>query len=888
MLDKTFDPKTAEPRLYEAWEQSGAFAPTDDPAAEPFSIVIPPPNVTGSLHIGHALNNTLQDVIIRFERMRGKAALWLPGTDHAGIATQMVVERQLAEAGNMSRRDLGREAFIEKVWEWKAKSGGTIVNQLRRLGASCDWSRERFTLDEGLSAAVRKVFVQLHKEGLIYRDKRLVNWDPHFQTAISDLEVEQREVDGNYWHFAYPLEDGTGEIVVATTRPETMLGDTAVAVHPDDERYKHLIGKCVRLPIVGRPIPIIADDYADPEKGSGAVKITPAHDFNDFMVGKRNNLPAINVMDEFARINDEAPAAYRGLDRFAARKKIVEEFESLGLLRGVEPTRHVVPHGDRSGVPVEPFLTDQWYVNAEVLAKPAIQAVEDGRTVFEPRNWEKTYFEWMRNIQPWCISRQLWWGHRIPAWYGPDGRPFVAETEEEARAAAREHYGRDEPLKQDEDVLDTWFSSGLWPFSTMGWPEKTKDLERFYPTHTLITGFDIIFFWVARMMMQGLHFTGEVPFRRVFINALVRDAEGKKMSKSKGNVMDPLELVDEFGADALRFTLTAMSGQARDIKLSRQRIEGYRNFGTKLWNATRFCQMNGCARAEGFDPANLKVTLNRWIVGEAAKAAQGVTQALDGCGFDEAANALYRFIWNVYCDWYVELAKPILNGEDAAAKAETQATAAWVLDVILRLLHPIMPFVTEELWSQTAGEGAPRDHSGFLMTAPWPDLSEGLADGAAEAEIGLVIAAVSEGRSVRAELNVPPSARPELLVIEASADQRRVLEEAAAVIGQTLRVAGVRSADRAPEGAIPFVVEGATLALPVAEFIDLAAERARLTKEIAAHAADMERTAKKLNNPDFVARAPEEVVEENRERLAEAEAAKAKLEAALERLAGVS
>ncbi|MBC7168526.1 valine--tRNA ligase [Phenylobacterium sp.] len=888
MLDKTFDPKTAEPRLYEAWEQSGAFAPTDDPAAEPFSIVIPPPNVTGSLHIGHALNNTLQDVIIRFERMRGKAALWLPGTDHAGIATQMVVERQLAEAGNMSRRDLGREAFIEKVWEWKAKSGGTIVNQLRRLGASCDWSRERFTLDEGLSAAVRKVFVQLHKEGLIYRDKRLVNWDPHFQTAISDLEVEQREVDGNYWHFAYPLEDGSGEIVVATTRPETMLGDTAVAVHPDDERYKHLIGKCVRLPIVGRPIPIIADDYADPEKGSGAVKITPAHDFNDFMVGKRNNLPAINVMDEFARINDEAPAAYRGLDRFAARKKIVEEFESLGLLRGVEPTRHVVPHGDRSGVPVEPFLTDQWYVNAEVLAKPAIQAVEDGRTVFEPRNWEKTYFEWMRNIQPWCISRQLWWGHRIPAWYGPDGRPFVAETEEEARAAAREHYGRDEPLKQDEDVLDTWFSSGLWPFSTMGWPEKTKDLERFYPTHTLITGFDIIFFWVARMMMQGLHFTGEVPFRRVFINALVRDAEGKKMSKSKGNVMDPLELVDEFGADALRFTLTAMSGQARDIKLSRQRIEGYRNFGTKLWNATRFCQMNGCARAEGFDPANLKVTLNRWIVGEAAKAAQGVTQALDGCGFDEAANALYRFIWNVYCDWYVELAKPILNGEDAAAKAETQATAAWVLDVILRLLHPIMPFVTEELWSQTAGEGAARDHSGFLMTAPWPDLSEGLTDAAAEAEIGLVIAAVSEGRSVRAELNVPPSARPELLVIEASADQRRVLEEAAAVIGQTLRVAGVRSADRAPEGAIPFVVEGATLALPVAEFIDLAAERARLTKEIAAHAADMERTAKKLNNPDFVARAPEEVVEENRERLAEAEAAKAKLEAALERLAGVS
>ncbi|MFT4934129.1 MAG: valyl-tRNA synthetase [Pseudoalteromonas distincta] len=887
MLEKTFDPKTAEPRLYEAWEQSGAFAPTDDPNAEPFSIVIPPPNVTGSLHIGHALNNTLQDVLIRFERMRGKAALWLPGTDHAGIATQNIVERQLAEAGNISRRDMGREAFVEKIWEWKAKSGGTIVNQLRRLGASCDWSRERFTLDEGLSDAVRKVFVQLHKEGLIYRDKRLVNWDPHFQTAISDIEVEQREVDGAYWHFAYPLEDGSGEIVVATTRPETMLGDTAVAVHPDDERYKHLVGKAVRLPIVNRPIPIVADEYPDPEKGSGAVKITPAHDFNDFQVGKRHNLPVINVFDDYARINENAPEAYRGLDRFAARKKVVEEFEALGLLREIEKTRHVVPHGDRSGAVVEPYLTDQWYVDAKTLAGPAIKAVEEGRTVFEPRNWDKTYFEWMRNIQPWCISRQLWWGHRIPAWYGPDGKAFVAETEDEAKAAAREHYGRDEALKQDEDVLDTWFSSGLWPFSTMGWPEKTSDLARFYPTHTLITGFDIIFFWVARMMMQGIHFTGEVPFKRVFINALVRDAEGKKMSKSKGNVLDPLELVDEFGADALRFTLTAMSGQARDIKLSRQRIEGYRNFGTKLWNATRFCQMNGCARAEGFDPAALQFPLNRWIVGEAARTSQAVTQALDGCGFDEAAGLLYRFIWNVYCDWYVELAKPLLNGEDAAAKAETQATAAWILDVILTLLHPIMPFLTEELWAQTAGEGAARRHQGFLMTASWPELGEELIDKAAEAEIGLIIAAVSEGRSVRAELNVPPGARPDLLVVEANAAQRQILERSAPVICQTLRVASVQMVDRAPDGAIPFVVDGATLALPVAAFIDLAAERARLSKEIATLASDVERTAKKLGNADFVARAPEEVVEENRERLAEAQAAKAKLEAALQRLSSV-
>ncbi|HEY0651322.1 valine--tRNA ligase [Phenylobacterium sp.] len=886
MLDKTFDPKTAEPRLYHAWEASGGFAPTDDPTAEPFSIVIPPPNVTGSLHIGHALNNTLQDVLIRFERMRGKAALWLPGTDHAGIATQMVVERQLAEQGNQSRRDLGRDDFVAKVWEWKAQSGGTIVNQLRRLGASCDWSRERFTLDEGLSAAVRKVFVTLYKEKLIYRDKRLVNWDPHFQTAISDLEVEQREVDGHYWHFAYPLEDGSGEIVVATTRPETMLGDTAVAVHPSDERYTAVIGKAVRLPIVGRPIPIIADEYPDPEKGSGAVKITPAHDFNDFAVGKRHNLPMINVFDDFARMNDNVPPEYRGLDRFAARKKVIEAFEAAGLLREVEKTRHTVPHGDRSGVVVEPYLTDQWYVAADVLAKPAIKAVEDGDTVFVPKHWEKTYFEWMRNIQPWCVSRQLWWGHRIPAWYGPDGKAFVEETEAEAKRQAEEHYGRPTDLRQDEDVLDTWFSSGLWPFSTMGWPEKTSDLARFYPTHTLITGFDIIFFWVARMMMQGIHFTGEVPFKRVFINALVRDASGAKMSKSKGNVMDPLELVDEFGADALRFTLTAMSGQARDIKLSRQRIEGYRNFGTKLWNATRFCQMNGCARSAGFDPAAVKAPLNRWIVGETQRTAATVGAALADCGFDEAAGVLYRFIWNQFCDWYVELAKPLLTGVDEAAKAETQATAAWALDVILKLLHPVMPFITEELWQNTADLGAARSEA-QLMTARWPDLPASLVDPAADAEIGLIIETITEGRSVRQGLNVPLSAQPPLLVVDASPGQRAVLGASAALVARLLRVSDVQFVDAAPAGSIPYVVDGATLALPVAEFIDIAAERARLTKEVATLASDIDKTAKKLGNPDFVARAPEEVVEENRERLAEAEAAKAKLEGALARLQSV-
>ncbi|HEY7900320.1 MAG TPA: valine--tRNA ligase, partial [Caulobacteraceae bacterium] len=872
------DPDSAEPRLYRLWEESGVFAPSDDPAAPAFSMAIPPPNVTGSLHIGHALNTTLQDVLTRFARMRGAAALWLPGMDHAGIATQMVVERQLAASGNIGRRDMGREAFVERVWEWKAQSGGTISRQLRRLGASCDWSRERFTLDEGLSQAVRKVFVTLHRQGLVYRDKRLVNWDPQFQTAISDLEVEQREVDGHYWHFAYPLEDGSGEIVVATTRPETMLADTAVAVHPDDPRYQPLIGRCVRLPIVGRPIPIIADDYADPEKGSGAVKITPAHDFNDFKVGQRHRLPMINVLDPEARLNDNAPVGWRGLDRFAARKKVVEEFEALGLLRGVEPVRHAVPHGDRSGVVVEPYLTDQWWVDAKTLAKEAIAAVEDGRTRFVPQHWEKTYFEWMRNIEPWCVSRQLWWGHRIPAWFGPDGRAFVAETEAGAAEAAREHYGRDEPLRQDEDVLDTWFSSALWPFSTLGWPDKTADLARFYPTHTLVTGFDIIFFWVARMMMMGLHFTGEAPFRRVFINALIRDAGGAKMSKSKGNVLDPLELVDAYGADALRFTLVAMSGQARDIRLSTARIEGYRNFATKLWNAARFCEMNGCRPVAGFDPGSVREAINRWIVGETARATGEITRALEDCAFDAAATAAYRFVWNLYCDWYLEFCKPILQGTDEAGKPETRATAAWALETILKLLHPTMPFITEELWAKTG------QRQTMLIVEPWPELSEAWIDPGVVADMALVVGTIATGRAVRAELNVPVSARPPLIVTEADPSQRRVLEANAAIIIQMLRVEGLRFDAAAPRGAVPYLADGAAFALPVAEFIDLAVERARLTKDIAAHGADIERTGQKLANASFLARAPEEVVEENRDRLAEAEAAKAKLEEALARL----
>ncbi|MFT4075406.1 MAG: valine--tRNA ligase [Asticcacaulis sp.] len=894
MLEKTFDPSAVEPRLYKKWEESGVFSPSD--AHETFSIVIPPPNVTGSLHIGHALNNTLQDVLTRFERMRGKAALWLPGTDHAGIATQMVVERQLAASGNEGRREMGRDKFVDKVWEWKAESGGTIVRQLRRLGASCDWSRERFTLDDGLSAAVRKVFVTLHKQGLMYRDKRLVNWDPQFQTAISDLEVEQKEVDGHYWHFAYPLADGvtyefpvkdeegneTTEtrdyIVVATTRPETMLGDTGVAVHPEDERYKDLVGKFVILPITGRRIPIVADEYADPSKGSGAVKITPAHDFNDFQVGKRHDLEQINILDAQANLLafDPVPEAYRGMERFAARKAIIARAEEEGWLKAIEKTKHMVPHGDRSGVVIEPFLTDQWYVNAGELAKEAIKAVEDGRTVFEPRNWEKTYFEWMRNIEPWCVSRQLWWGHRIPAWYAEDGFIFVAESEAEALAQAEAHFGKKVTLKHDEDVLDTWFSSALWPFSTMGWPENTEDLKRFYPTHTLITGFDIIFFWVARMMMMGLHFTGQAPFKRVFINALVRDDKGQKMSKSKGNVMDPLVLIDEFGADALRFTLTAMSGQGRDIKLAKQRIEGYRNFGTKLWNATRFTQMNECARVEGFDPSAVKLTLSRWIRGEVQKTLSAVTQTLEACAFDDAANVLYKFIWNVFCDWYLELAKPILNGDDEAAKTEIRAMTAWVLDQAMILLHPVMPFITEELWEKTGGKG-------MLIAHTWPRFDATAIDAEADEEINWLIDLISEIRSIRSEMNVPGSARAPLSLSGASevtAERLKTHKDLILFLG---RLSEARVGEAAP-GSVPFVAGEATAHLAIAEFIDLKAEMARLAKGVADFDKTIEGVRRKLDNPAFVSKAPEEVITENRERLEEAESGKARLSAALERL----
>jgi valyl-tRNA synthetase len=882
MLDTTFDPKAAEARISAQWERANAFAPRKDNGVPAYCVVIPPPNVTGTLHIGHALNNTLQDILIRFERMRGKAVLWQPGLDHAGIATQMVVERQLAQEGNIGRRDMGREEFVGRVWQWKEKSGGQILKQLKRLGCSLDWSRERFTMDEGLSAAVRKVFVALHKEGLIYRDKRLVNWDPHFETAISDLEVENRDTNGTMWRLAYPLEDGSGEIIVATTRPETMLGDTAVAVNPDDERYKALIGKNVRLPLADRVIPIIADEYADPEAGTGAVKITPAHDFNDFKVGKRHALPMINIFDSRAVLNDEAPVAYRGLDRFAAREKVLADLEALGLRRGEEAIKHTVPHGDRSGVVIEPWLTDQWYVDAPTLAKPAIAAVEEGRTRFTPKTWEKTYFEWMRNIEPWCVSRQLWWGHRIPAWYGPDGTVFVEETERAARIAADKHYAKQVELTQDEDVLDTWFSSGLWPFSTLGWPEETAELKRFYPTATLVTAFDIIFFWVARMMMMGLHFMKDVPFRDVYIHALIRDASGAKMSKAKGNVLDPLVLVDKYGADALRFTLTAMAAQGRDIKLAEPRIEGYRNFGTKLWNAARFCQMNECAWWEEFDPASPKETVNRWIVGETARTAAAVTRELEAFRFNEAAGVLYRFVWNVFCDWYLELVKPLLAGEEDAPKIETRRTAAWVLDRILVMLHPIMPFMTEELWERLSESGPKR--AKLLVSESWPQLPDTLIDPHADAEIDWIVRLVSETRALRSEMNVPAGAKIPLLLVGGNKDSEARLERYQELIDRLARLEYSTSAEAAPPGSVTFVLDEATVALPLEGVVDFEAEAQRLDKEIVRLDSEAQKTRAKLANPQFVERAPEEVVEEQRERLAETEATRDKLAAALVRL----
>ncbi|MDX2205201.1 MAG: valine--tRNA ligase [Hyphomicrobiaceae bacterium] len=958
MLEKTYQPAAIEARIHEEWVKAEAFKagrPERKDAAA-YAIVIPPPNVTGSLHMGHALNNTLQDILCRFERMRGRDVLWQPGTDHAGIATQMVVERQLMERQEPDRRKLGRDKFLERVWAWKAESGGTITNQLKRLGASCDWSRERFTMgergapDDQMVKAVTKVFVDLYNQGLIYKDKRLVNWDPQFQSAISDLEVEAiektgtfkwtrgdtdkegnpvaldhkrlakllvKEPAGHMYYFNYPLEGAAYDpdkpetfVTVATTRPETMLGDTAVAVHPTHEksRYKHLIGKRVVLPLTGRTIPIVGDDYADPEKGTGAVKITPAHDFNDFEVGRRHAdklVAPINIFDAFAKLNENVPETYRGLERFQARMRVVEDLDAASYVAKIEPTTHTVPHGDRSGVPIEPWLTDQWYVNAGELAKAALAAVSSGKTRFVPERFAADYFRWLENIQPWCVSRQLWWGHQIPAWYGPDGQVFVATSQDEAQALAEKHYasspsprvrgeGRGEgqlpvstgrgdevPLWRDPDVLDTWFSSALWPFSTLGWPESTPELARYYPTSALVTGFDIIFFWVARMMMMGCHFMQEIPFHDVYIHGLVRDEKGQKMSKSKGNVVDPLKLIEEFGADALRFSMAAMASQGSDVKFSVKRIEGYRNFATKLWNAARFAEMNECVRQKDFDPAKVKGTLNRWIAGEVERTAQAVTAAIEAYKFNEAAGAVYDFTWGTFCDWYLELAKPILNGEDEAGKAETRATAAWALDQVLKLLHPFMPFITEELWERVVEVGEKR--TSLLCLSPWPRYA-GLADAAADEEIGWVVRLVSEVRSVRSEMNVPAGAKVPLVLVGAGRAVRARADRHGDIIRRLARIDAITFEAAAPKGSAQIVVGETTAALPLAGVIDMGAERTRLLREIDKAAAEIRKIDAKLSNQSFVAKAPPEVVEENRERKADFEAVTAKLQAALKRV----
>jgi valyl-tRNA synthetase len=870
-LPKTFEPGPIEARWYDHWETTGQFRP-ERKDAEPFTIVMPPPNVTGSLHIGHALDNTLQDILVRRARMQGKDSLWVVGTDHAGIATQMVVERNLDSQG-VKRAEMGREAFLEHVWEWKAQSGGSITRQLRRLGASCDWSNERFTMDPGFSAAVTRVFVELHKRGLLYRDKRLVNWDPRFQTAISDLEVETREVQGKFWTLRYPLADGSGHIEVATTRPETMLADMAVAVHPTDERYTALVGQQIRLPITGRLIPIVADEHADPELGSGAVKVTPGHDFNDYEVGKRAGFAArdmLNMFDASAHVVQSAdglvPADLLGLDRDEARKVMVARLEAEGALVKVEDRTIATPFGDRSGVVIEPWLTDQWYVDVKPLAERAMQATRSGAIRIVPESWAKTWYNWLENIQPWCVSRQLWWGHRVPAWFDDDGTIFVAESEAEARAQA----GDDRPLRQDEDVLDTWFSSALWPFATLGWPEQTEDLARHYPNDVLISGFDILFFWDARMAMQGMEFMGEVPWRTLYLHGLVRDAQGQKMSKSKGNTVDPLGLIDRYGADALRFTLTAMESQGRDIKLDEKRVEGYRNFATKLWNAARFLQMNGVGPSQSVEAPAASLPVNRWVIGEVVETLGRLNRAFDELRFDGMADAIYHFTWGTFCDRYVELIK-------GAFDEETKAVAGWVFDQILVMLHPFMPFITEELW-HGVGE-RPYD----LIVAKWPE-PQASVDGAAKAEIDWLIRLVSEVRSARTELSVPPGAKLNLFAGEGDEDVTERLDRQFATLSRLARLESIQRSAFSGQGAAQVVVDGLTYALPLEGVIDLDAERARLAKAIAAAEKDRDSLAARLGNPSFTERAKPEAVEKARAdhdaRAAEAE----RLTAALARL----
>ncbi len=919
-MEKHFDPNTIETKWYQTWENKGYFKPKNDDST-PYSIMIPPPNVTGSLHMGHAFQDTIMDTLIRYHRMKGDDTLWQPGTDHAGIATQMVVERQLAAKG-LSRHDLGREKFIEKIWEWKEESGGTITQQLRRMGASPDWTRERFTMDDGLSDAVKEVFVSLYEEDLIYRGKRLVNWDPVLHTAVSDLEVISSEEQGNMWHMSYPLTDGSGALVVATTRPETMLGDQAVAVHPDDERYQHLIGKTITLPLVGREIPIIADDYVDPEFGTGCVKITPAHDFNDYEMGKRHDLPMLNIFTNDACINEEGPEKYQGLDRYEARKLIVTDLEALGLMVDIKPHTLMVPRGDRSHAVIEPLLTDQWYVAVEALAKPAIDAVKNGDIEFVPKNWENTYFEWMNNIQDWCISRQIWWGHRIPAWFDDNGKVYVGRSEQEVRE--KNGFATDFNLRQDDDVLDTWFSSALWTFSTLGWPEKTPELAKFHPTSVLVTGFDIIFFWVARMIMMGLKFTGEVPFKQIYVHGLVRDGEGQKMSKSKGNVLDPIDLIDgieledlvkkrtygmmqpekaakiekstrkqfadgipAFGTDAIRFTFASLASTGRDIRFDLQRAEGYRNFCNKLWNATRYVLMN----TEGYDTgvdatAEIELSLaDKWIVSRLQEVETEVAKQFDAYRFDLAATALYEFTWNEYCDWYLELAKPILNNDSSdAAKRGTRKTLVNVLETILRMLHPITPFITEEAWQAVAPLAG--KHNDTIMLEPYPEADATKIDLQAVAELEWVKKFVIGVRKIRSEMDIAPSKALPVLLAGLDENDQAWLKNNELYLLSLAKLASIEvltNEINAPESAVALVGEMKVL-IPMAGLIDKDAEISRLNKEIGKLQGEIKRLGGKLSNQGFVAKAPEEVVLVERKKLADYETALKNLEAQYEKI----
>lgn len=877
MLEKNYNPKDFEEKIYEKWENDGDFKPDMKSKNEAFSIVIPPPNVTGVLHMGHALDDTLQDILIRYNRMLGKKVLWQPGTDHAGIATQMVVERNLAKEG-ITRHDLGREKFIEKVWEWRKQSGGTICRQLRRLGASCDWSRERFTMDEGLSRAVRKIFVSLYKDGLIFKAKKLVNWDPKLGTAVSDLEVVQKETVGKMYYYKYPIEGADGEYIhIATTRPETMFGDTAVAVSKENPKLAHLIGKNCIIPIINRVIPIIGDEHADPEKGTGAVKITPAHDFNDFEVGKRHNLPMINVLNPDATLNENTP--YAGLTTMEARAKTIEKLTELGLMDKIEDHPMVIPYGDRSGVVIEPLMTDQWFVDAPKLAVAAIKAVEDGDMQFVPKSYEKTYFEWMRNIQPWCISRQLWWGHQMPIWYGPDGEIFCEENEDEAKAAAAKYYGKEVELTRETDVLDTWFSSGLWAFSTMGWPDETEFLKTFYPTSVLVTGFDIIFFWVARMMMMSMYMMKRVPFRKCYIHGLVRDEQGRKMSKSKGNTVDPMETIEKYGADALRFFMAAMETQGRDINLSDSRIQGYRNFATKLWNAARFCEMNECYSVKDFEVKSVKLEISKWIMAKAKEASAEVTENLNNFRFSDAANAVYQFVWGTFCDWYIELIKPIFYGENAAEIKEIRAVTAWTLDRILIMLHPFMPFITEELWDNLTAR------SGKLIHAAWPvDENVNAAD---KNEIDRAIDIISAIRSLRSSMNLPAGAKLHAYVKDAVAETLTAVERQKALICKLARLEELEALENreVTKDMVQTVSREAAILIPLKGVVDFEAERARLQKELETLNKNLEGYSRKLSNESFVAKAPAAVVAEEKRRQAEALENKAKVEEALARIA---